>query len=109
MILYKYKIKNDGRRKFQVDLALAVMGYGIRLDRKDPFDANDRPGYIRKKSFVTCACKKCFFRKMNKTNGIDHKTKSRKEVKRKHDEKVCSIERVDLGRGCSYCRPCYGK
>ena len=71
--------------------------------------ADSRPGYMGKKSFVTCASKKCFFCKMNKTNGMEHKPKSRKEAKRKHDEKVCSIERVDLGRGCSYCQPCYRK
>ena len=43
------------------------------------------------------------------TSGIDHSPTSRKEKKRKRDEKVCSIERVDLGRGGSYCRPCYRK
>ena len=103
----KYKSKNDGRRKFQIDLALAVMEYGIKLDWKEPYDDKDRPKWMRQKAFVPCACKKCFFCKMNKTNGMEHKPKSRVEAKRKRDEKVCTIDRVDLGRGCSYCRPCY--
>ena len=30
----KYKSKNDGRRKFQIDLVITVMEYGIRLDWK---------------------------------------------------------------------------
>ena len=62
---------------------------------------------MRKKSFVPCECKTFFFCKMGKTNGIDHKPKSRKEAKRKRDEKVCTMDRVDIGKGGSYCRPCY--
>ena len=62
---------------------------------------------MRKKSFVPCSCKKCFFCKVKKTNGMEHTPKSRKEKKRKRDEKICTAERVDLGKGSSYCRPCY--
>ena len=105
----KYRSKNDGRRKFQIDLALAVMEYGIKLDWKAPFDDKGRPGWMRKKSFVPCACRKCFFCNMNKTNGMEHRPRSKKEAKRKRDEKVCSIERVDLGKGSSYFRSCYRK
>ena len=105
----KYNNKNDGRRKFQIDLALAVMEYGIRLDWKEPFLDKDRPAWMRETPFEPCACKKCFFCKVGKTNGMEHKPRSRKEAKRKRDEKVCSIERVDLGKGGSYCRPCYRK
>ena len=39
----KYRSKNDGKIKFQIDLALAVMEYGIKLDWKAPFDDKDRP------------------------------------------------------------------
>ena len=103
----KYKSKNDGRRKFQIDLAIAVMEYGIRLDWKEPFSDADRPGWMRRKQFVPCECKRCFFCKMGKTNGIDHKPKSRKETKRKRNEILCTKDRIDLGKGCTYCRPCY--
>ena len=54
----KYKNKNDGRRKFQIDLALAVMEYGIRLDWKEPFLDRDRPAWMRETPFEPCACKK---------------------------------------------------
>ena len=102
----KYKSKNDGRRKFQVDLALAVMEYGITLDWKEPFNDENRSGWMQKKTFVPCACKKIFC-KTGKTNGIEQKPKSRKEAKRKQDEKVCTLERVDIGKGPNYCKPCY--
>ena len=62
-----------------------------------------------KTSFVSCACKKCFFGNMNKSNGIEHKPISIKESKRKHYENICSIEGVDLVEGYSYCRPCCRK
>ena len=64
---------------------------------------------MRKKFFVPCACNVRFFCNINKTNGMERKTKPRKEAKKKQDEKVCTIERVDLGRGGTYCRPCYRK
>ena len=41
-----------------MDLALAVMEYGIKLDWKEPFNDEDRPGWMRNKFFVPCACKK---------------------------------------------------
>ena len=31
----------------------------------------------------------------------------KKEKKGKRDEKVCTVERVDIGKGSSYCKPCY--
>ena len=40
----KYKSKNDGRSKFQVDLGLFVMEHGIKLDWKEPLNDEDRPG-----------------------------------------------------------------
>ena len=102
----KYKSKNDGRRKFQVDLALAVMEYGITLDWKEPFNDENRSGWMQKKTFVPCACKKIFC-KIGKINGIEQKPKYRKEAKRKQDEKMCTLERVDIGKGPNYCKPCY--
>ena len=41
------------------------------------------------------------------TTGIYHIPKSKREKKRKINEKVCTLERVDIGKGGSYCRPCF--
>ena len=84
----RYKSKNDGRRVFQIDLALAVMEYGIKLDWDELFLDKNRPAWMRKKSFVPCACQKCFFCKVKNTTGMEHTPKSRKEKKRKRDEKI---------------------
>ena len=48
-----------------------------------------------------------FFCKNVMTTGIDHTPTSKKEKKRKRDQRVCIGERVDIGKGWSYCRPCY--
>ena len=105
----KYRSKHDGRRKFQIDLALSVLEYGIKLEWKEPYNKEEKPKWLRQQNYIPCGCKKCFFCMNGMTSGIDHSPTSRKEKKRKRDEKVCSIERVDLGRGGSYCRPCYRK
>ena len=42
-----------------------------------------------------------------KTNRIEYKPKFRKEAKRKQDEKVCTLERVDIVKGTNYYKPCY--
>ena len=42
------------------------------------------------------------------TNGIDHIQRSRKEKKRKRDEKE-RVNLCNLGKGGSYYRPCYRK
>lgn len=59
------------------------------------------------KILVPCVCKNISFYKINKT--ISYINQISEKKKRKHDEKVYSIERVDLGKGCSYCRPCFEK
>ena len=38
---------------------------------------------------------------------MEHKPRSRKEKKMKHDDMICTTERVDIGKGGSFCRPCY--
>ena len=39
------------------------------------------------------------------TSGISHTLKTKMEEK---DEKVCTVERVDIGNGSRYYRPFYG-
>ena len=78
----KYKSKHEGKRKFQVDLALSVLEHGIKLDWKEPYNNEDKPQWIRQQPFLPCACKQCFFCKNGMTTGIDHTPTSKKEKKR---------------------------
>ena len=76
------------------------MEYRVKLDWKEPFNDEDRPGWMRKKSFVPCDWENIYiYYKTSKTNGIGHRPKSRMEAKKKRDEKVCTMDRVDIGRG----------
>ena len=91
----KYLSKHDGRRRFQVDLALSLMEYAIRLEWDKPFKMN----------YIPCECKVCFFCKVGMTSGITHKP-SKGEPKVKHVIR-CSGERGKMKQG--YCKPCYRK
>ena len=75
------------------------MEYRIKLDWREPFDDEDIPGWMQTTSFVRCACNNCFSCNMGKTNDMENIPESRKEVERKYDEKVCTVERVDIGNG----------
>ena len=86
----KYKNKHNGRRRFQIYLALSVMEHGITLDWKEPFHKDNKPGWLRRKVNVPYGCRKYYLCKNGMTNGIDHKTSSWKEVKRKRGEKRCN-------------------
>jgi len=69
-------LKRDGRAEFQLDLGLAIIEYGIRLDCPNIADLKDksnRPAYMRKTNFIPCSCKKCFFCKIGFTQGVAHK------------------------------------
>ena len=94
-------------RKSQIDLALSVLEYGIKLEWKEPYDKEEKPKWLRQQNYIPCGCKKYFFCNNDMTSGIAHTPTSKKEKKRKRDEKVCTIERVDIGKGSIHCRPCY--
>ena len=52
-----YLSKNEGRRDFQIDLAISLMNYGLALD----WDGGaTRPDYVRD-NIVPCDCNVCFF------------------------------------------------
>ena len=71
---HKYTQKN-GRAQFQMDMADALIEYGIRLDCPDIRQLEDpdkRPVYMRKKDFVPCACGWCFFCRNGFTRGVMH-------------------------------------
>jgi hypothetical protein len=69
-----YSDKNGGRRRFQIDLGIALMNYGIGLDWNGDVNTQ-RPRWMRRSEFVPCDCEKCFFCLHNLTTGIDHKRK----------------------------------
>ena len=49
-----YLGKNEGRRKFQINLALSIMNYGLSLDWDG--DPAKRPDYVRGDAFTPCDC-----------------------------------------------------
>jgi hypothetical protein len=65
----KYKCLN-GRYSFQIDLAMALIDWGIKSDWPYPYDDNSKPRWVRKKKPVPCNCTKCFHCLTGKTTGI---------------------------------------
>ena len=60
----KYYNTYGSRRKFQIDLAIDIINYGLALD----WDKGDeRPSYVRKDAFIPCDCKICLFCKRGVT------------------------------------------
>ena len=111
LVIWKiYTSKNGGRRKFQIQIGLDLMTYAISKvwDGK-----SERPDWMRQDSFVPCGCKKCYFCLNGHTTGIAHKAKKQKvKVVEVRTGLVtwteqCTTKRVNLNRGCSYCRQCY--
>ena len=69
----KYKNKNNGRRKFQIDLAMALMEEGLTRDwTGDLKNDSGRPAWNRKRGYIPCNCEVCFFCKHGHTAGVDH-------------------------------------
>ena len=71
-----YLDKNGGRRKFQIDLGIALLNYGIGLDWDDT-KVSPKPRWTRQSEFVPCDCEKCFFCLKGLTTGIAHKKNER--------------------------------
>lgn len=68
----QYDNKNGGCRKFQIDLGVALLNYGIGLE----WDGmGQRPHWMRQTDLVPCNCNRCFFCLQGLTEGIDHKRK----------------------------------
>ena len=103
-----YKSKNNGRHDSQIDLGIAILNYGIGLD----WVGDERPDYMHTGDFIPCNCKKCYFCLNGHTSGIAHANRKRPPVVgykcgTRVRTKKCSVVRVDLGKGGSYCRMCY--
>ena len=60
----KYCSKYNGRRNFQIDLAIEVMEYGIKKEWDDDTDDKLQPKWMRQLEFIPCNCDKCFFVKI---------------------------------------------
>ena len=106
----RYLEKENGRYRFQMDMAIALINYGVSLDWSNP-ETDERPSYMRKRDWVPCDCPdddrgqiRCFFCKNGLTHGIAHKVKGAKRPTPSKARKPCS-ERVSLGYSayCWYC------
>ncbi len=53
----KYLSKHLGYYKFQMDLAIDLISWGITMDWSDIEDIDNKPVYMRKQDYVPCACK----------------------------------------------------
>jgi hypothetical protein len=51
---HKYLSKHLGRYKFQVDLAIDLISWGITMDWSGIEDINNKPVYMRKQDYVPC-------------------------------------------------------
>lgn len=103
--MQKYKSKNYGRKKFQIDLAMALMEEGITRDwTGDLQDNKGRPAWNRKRGYVPCGCQVCFFCKHGHTAGIDH---GKKTARPKMFD--CVSERVHIRDKPCRCVVCYKK
>jgi hypothetical protein len=69
-----YTNKEEGRFNFQIDLAMQLIDYGIRLDWKGDQDDLDndagKPAWVRRVGFILCDCKCCFFCTTGRTTGV---------------------------------------
>jgi hypothetical protein len=87
-----YESKNIGHHDFQIDLAIDLMKYGIRVE----WDGNSkaRPSFMPKSSLVPCDCNKCFFWWMAWQTGLHighHYTSAIKESKGNCGVQVCNL------------------
>ena len=98
----KYLSKQNGRKRFQIDLGLLLMEYGIRLDWKDVSTRKNKPKWMRQTDLKPCNCRKCFFCKEEITNGIYHLKRTYYTKK----EKECSGVREPFERS-SHCCVCW--
>jgi len=103
----RYGNKNNGRRRFQIDLALEIAAYAIQLDWEGDLDNEDgKPAWMRQRRLVPCGCGLCFFCKRGWTNGIDHKTETKPPPAKQVPEQ-CSLQRMNIRTNPQHCVVCY--
>ena len=111
-----YCDKNGGRRRFQIDLGMALMNYGIELDWDGDLE-NRRPRWMRQSEYVPCDCDKCFFCLNGLTTGIRHKKNVKVVIEYKSGNRTrtrkCTNYPVLLKKKngdpmkSQYCKMCY--
>jgi hypothetical protein len=106
-----YTNKEDGRYKFQIDLAMQLIEYGIRLDwqgdANDPDNSAGKPAWVRQAGLIPCDCKRCFFCKTGRTTGITDKPLKRtaeNALPRGH-----SRDRETVSTNARVCQLCYAE
>ena len=102
-----------GRFRFQIDLGLALMEEGIRVDWEDTDDPAMQPAWMRQHQLFPCSCLRCFFcKKEREQQNSDEEasaTSSRnsnhgpRRVPHGHDHR-----RQFIGKSMT-CRMCYGR
>jgi len=103
----RYGNKNNGRRRFQLDLALALGAYAIELDwQGDKDNEKGKPAWMRQRGLVPCGCGQCYFCVKGWTNGIDHFTVTQPPPQ-KQVPKECSSERAEIRTNPQHCAVCY--
>jgi hypothetical protein len=103
-----YAKRNNGRRRMQIHLGIALIRCGIKLDWKNPSDPKGRPKRVRKNT-LPCNCMHCFFCKIRKTTGIFHdrsKVNYESNGKKKRVPVHCTFERETFLSNSEYCRQC---
>ena len=107
----KYASKNEGRRKFQIDLAILLLNHAIELDMKEK--PGEQPKWMRQAAPLPCGCKKCYFCLKGTTTGIAHPSKRKAELITANNVRIktakCVNGRVSLFKHVGYCRMCYRK
>ena len=108
----RYVGRKGGRRDFQIDLAIAVIDYGIQQDWKNKEAA--KPSWMRQTQVKPCEFKKCFFCRNNETTGIYHDkssiimTSPQSGKKKKKNIKCTNVRVLLPSIYTSYCRQYYG-
>jgi hypothetical protein len=105
----KYQ-KKDGRYKFQIDMALALIDMGVKEDWKECYDDNKKPNWMQKHEAIPCGFNMCTYCKLGKTRPpvmADDPT----GVQKKKLRPECNIIPMKLDEkrkyGATYCRVCY--
>jgi hypothetical protein len=103
----KYGNKNNGRRRFQIDLALALGAYAIKYDWDGDLDnESGKPAWIRHGKYIPCDCGACFFCLKGWTTGIDHKTVTIPPPARQVPVQ-CTGNRCTIRLFSQHCTVCY--
>ena len=74
--------KNEGRKKFQIQLGIDVMTYTIS---KEWDGKSEHPSGIRAGTLVSCECKKCYFCLHGHMTTTTHRT-AKKRFKMVHNK-----------------------